>query len=176
MGHALEYNWALYVTRSKKKSNQQITLQAWEERLKKLSTFKVAEDFWHLYNNIKVPTDIYGRGDFYLFKEDILPEWEHHRNSNGGAWTLRTEYTEKINEQWLNTQLGLIGCFFLEMMQHLCGAEMCVRAKRYRICLWIDTIEEEVVLNIGRKFKELVGPDTPVEFKKHFDEKVLHTL
>ncbi|CAG9325868.1 unnamed protein product [Blepharisma stoltei] len=176
MGHELEYPWSLYVTRSKKKTSQQITLQAWEERLKKIGTFKEAEEFWQVYNNIKVPTDIYGRGDYYLFKGDVLPEWEHPANANGGAWILRTEYMEKINEQWLNTQLGLIGCFFLELMPHICGTEMCVRMKRFRICLWIDTIEENIAMEIGRKFKELIGQETGLEFKKHFDEKILYTL
>lgn len=85
MGHELEYPWDFYVTRNKTKTKEKITLKAWEERLKKLSTFKSVEDFWNLYNNVKAPTDIHGRGDYFLFKEGILPEWEDKSNVCGGA-------------------------------------------------------------------------------------------
>lgn len=167
MGHELEYHWTLYVTRNKKKSSQDRSLKAWEERLKLITTFKTAEDFWHVYNNLKVPTELYGRGDYLLFREGVQPEWEDPKNAEGGSWTYRTEYPEKINEQWLHAQLALIGFSFEELMEHVCGLEMSVRSKRFRVSLWIDTTEESVALSIGNKFKEVLGTEVTMEFKKH---------
>ncbi|CAG9313905.1 unnamed protein product [Blepharisma stoltei] len=177
MGHDLEYPWDFYVTRNKKKTNKQkITLKAWEERLKKINTFKTVEDFWHVYNNIKVPTDIKGRGDYFLFREGILPEWEDPRNAQGGAWSFKTEHLEKINEQWLNSELALIGCQFLDLSPHICGAELSVRVNRFRIAIWTDSIEERYIQSVGLKLKDILGREAILEFRKHFDEKVLFTL
>lgn len=172
MTHQLEYTWSFFVTKNKKKPGPERSLKDWENRLKLICNITSVEEFWGVYNNIKPPTEIFGRGDYFLFKERILPEWEHEKNQTGGAWHFSASSPERVNEIWLHTLLSLIGYQFEEHMAGICGVEMCIRNKKFRMSLWLDTTESSLASAVGAKLKEFVG-DVPLEFRKHNSEEVL---
>ena len=175
MKHELEYIWELFVTRNKRKPGPETTVKDWEDRLKCVHSFRFAEEFWRVYNNLKPPTQLYGRGDFFLFKEGILPEWEHPKNAQGGSWNFASNFPERVDGIWLNTLLSLIGCQYGELMGHICGVEMTVRNKKYRISLWVDTCEEEVIRQIGNFMKRFAG-SVKLEFRKHWSSDNLYEV
>lgn len=175
MSHPLECTWSLYVTRNKRRPGPEASVKDWEDRLAKIGDFNSIEEFWGVYNNLRTPTELNGRGDYFLFKQGIHPEWEDPRNSEGGAWSYSTSFPEAVNDMWLNTLLALIGYQFAEDMERVCGVEMSVRTKKYRLSLWTDSTEEPRALGVGRQLRELLG-NFPLEFKKHDSEQVLFRI
>merc|ERR1712035_262042 len=45
----------------------------WEERIKKISTISTVQQFWSVYNHVKLPTHISVGCDLMLFQSDIEP-------------------------------------------------------------------------------------------------------
>lgn len=86
MEHELASSWTMYVTKQRKNQGYEKNIKEWEDRLERIHTFDTAESFWSIYNNMKIPSEMTnGKGDCYLFKDDILPEWEHKMNTGGGT-------------------------------------------------------------------------------------------
>jgi translation initiation factor 4E len=111
------------------------------------------------------------KGDFYLFRENIQPEWEDPGNTNGGSLCASID-SLKVDEYWLKTLLHIVGNNFEDLSDHLCGAELAVRVKRFRICLWVKNVSLEIVAKIAQKFKILVG-QVCLEYKKHGRDAVV---
>ena len=175
MEHPLEYTWNLYVTRNKKKPGKDRSVKEWEDRLVKVCSIASAEEFWGVFNNLKAPSGLHGRGDYLLFKEGVMPEWEDARNEHGGAWNASVNEVAAIDQVWLDVLLHLIGFAFDEWTEHVCGVELTVRNLKYRVSLWTDTCEEAAARALGEALKPLLG-SRELEFRQHNSSGVLYRV
>jgi translation initiation factor 4E len=149
-----------------------------------------------IQNNIAPTSELALKSDYHLFKEGVRPEWEDPQNKHGGKWSY--QFKEKrnvpIDELWLHVMLSAIG----ETLEgeddgELMGVVVNVRKGFYRIGVWTRTIGKsipgggdgdvaggkgrstekgkEVLMNIGRKFKEVLKlpASEVVEFSGHTD-------
>lgn len=187
--HPLQSEWTLWFTKppSGKGDN-------WNDLLKQVITFDSVEEFWGVYNNIAGVSDLALKSDYHLFRAGVRPEWEDPQNKHGGKWSY--SYKDRrgtpIDERWLHVMLAAIG----ETLEdegdgEVMGVVVNVRKAFYRIGVWTRTIGKsipgrgdgdvaggkgrspekgrEILMNIGRKFKEVLGlPSTEVvEFTGH---------
>lgn len=149
-----------------------------------------------LQNNIAPTSELALKSDYHLFKEGVRPEWEDVQNKHGGKWSY--QFKEKrnvpIDELWLHVMLAAIGETLEEEDDgELMGVVVNVRKGFYRIGVWTRTIGKsipgggdgdvaggkgrstekgkEVLMNIGRKFKEVLKlpASEVVEFSGHTD-------
>ena len=58
-----------------------------------------------LFNNLQPPSSLQNKCDYYLFKDDIRPEWEDKNNAKGGRWVIEFERRDKdlLNRSWTYT-------------------------------------------------------------------------
>jgi translation initiation factor 4E len=172
MEHGLENSWTLYVTKMRKNLAHEKNQKEWEDRLERIHTYQTVESFWSVYSNLKTPSEMSNEvGDYYLFKENILPEWEHESNSQGGRWILNST-PNKVDEYWLKLQLSLLGNMHEDAMQYICGAEVAIRKKnRFKITVWIQNVDKSTAVKIGQKIKDTVETNS-LDFQKHGSDKI----
>lgn len=137
--HPLQNSWTLwYYDQEKGKT--------WEQCQHQITTFDTVEDFWSLYNHIKLPTEIKSGNDYSLFKNNIRPMWEDEQNKNGGRWVISLQKFYRHNELdklWLEVILCLIGEAF-DYSEDICGAVVNVRMSRHKIgkfSIWIVQLQ-----------------------------------
>ena len=171
MEHPLDSNWTLYVTKERTSNQFETETKDWENRILKIFKFESVEMFWKVINNLKTPNEMLdSKADVYLFKENILPEWEDSENVGGGVLSILAD-RGKVDDVWLKTILNIVGNNFDEDSEIICGAELAVRVKRFRISLWIKNTSTERVIKIGTKLKSHIGNVT-LEYKKHGSETI----
>lgn len=100
--HPLQNKWTLWyleVDRTK----------SWEDMQNKIASFETVEDFWSLYNHIRVASELKVGNDYSLFKNNIRPMWEDKGNKRGGRWLLNLNKSHRRNELdviWLDIVSG----------------------------------------------------------------------
>ena len=125
------------------------------------------------------------KSDYHLFKRGVRPEWEDPQNKHGGKWAYQFKDKRGVNidELWLHVQLCAIGnTMESDEDNEVMGVVVNVRKGFYRIGVWTRTVGkggqgvdkkkgEEALLNIGRRFKEVMRlkESDPVEFSGHTD-------
>lgn len=148
--HPLQNQWTLWYLESDRN-------KAWEELQNEITTFESVEDFWSLYNYIKLPSEIRTGSDYSLFKKGVRPMWEDPANKRGGRWMItvnRNNSRTDVDNLWLDVILCLIGEAF-DHSDQICGAVINNRSKCYKISIWtLDAKSEEGCLEIGNKLKE----------------------
>jgi len=136
------------------------------------------------------------KSDYHLFKKGVRPEWEDPQNKHGGKWSYSFKDKKLINidSLWLHVMLAAIGeTLEDENDGEVMGVVVNVRKGFYRIGVWTRTVGKpfpgggdgnvaggkgrsveqgkEVLMKIGRKFKESLGLNEGevVEFSGHTD-------
>lgn len=165
MDHELEYPWTLYVTKQRTVQGYEKSTKEWEDRLEKIHTFTNAETFWRVMNNVRPPSEMKNeRGDFYLFRDSILPEWEHPNNSGGGSIVINFD-PALVDDVWLRVQLAVIGnC--IEESDFICGLELGVRRNRFKIAIWVSKVSSEILSQMIPKIISLTHAQS-ADFLKH---------
>lgn len=162
--HPLQCRWTLWY------KGKQDAAGGWGN-FKPVMSFDTVEDFWSLFNNIKPPSTLPVRWDFYLFKEGIRPEWEDKSNAGGGSWTIELDgkMTAPLDKAWLYTCLAMIGEQF-EDSDLICGVAVMKRQKRNRLQMWTKKAsDEDAQLRIGRTFKSVSELLSRFAFQSHAD-------
>jgi translation initiation factor 4E len=177
--HPLERSWTLWYNGGRKGRG------ANDWSAKKIMTFDTVEDFWRLYNNIAKPSRLSLGSNYHIFKTGVQPEWEDSANKVGGKWVLNLPRRkgaggvypagEMIDEAWQWTLLAMIGEFFGDDANELCGAVLSPRKGSNRLSLWTkNTKPESMVMRIGATFKrsllthlELGMDDLELGFQVH---------
>jgi len=148
--HPLQNRWTLWFY-------EQDRNNSWEKNQKEIASFDTVEDFWSLYNHIKLASELRMGCDYSLFKTGIKPMWEDNRNKLGGRWLINLDKKQRANDLdrfWLDIILCLIGEAF-ENSEDVCGAVVNIRAKGDKIGVWTsNATNQEAVMEIGRKLKE----------------------
>lgn len=171
MEHELENSWTLYVTKQRTVQGFEKNKEEWENRLEAIHTFNTAEAFWRVHNNLRPPSLMKNdRGDYYMFKDSILPEWEDQKNVGGGCLTLTFDPL-KIDEIWVKLLLSIIGHIYQDLMVHICGAELAIRKNRYKITVWVMNSAITEIRELAVMVKAATGCSS-IEFSKHNIEKI----
>mmetsp|Transcript_16934 Transcript_16934/g.31634 ORF Transcript_16934/g.31634 Transcript_16934/m.31634 type:complete len:247 (-) Transcript_16934:39-779(-) len=148
--HPLHNTWCLWVL-----LHNQSTKDNWQGSQMNVHAFSTVEDFWRLFNNIRMPSKL-GSVDLSVFKKDINPAWEDETCKHGGRWLAKLEKTrqEDFDTLWLDLVLTIIGEGFDDVGgQSVCGAVVSSRPKgNSKVALWLSEREEEKVLPVGRAF------------------------
>lgn len=85
--------------------------KSWEQCLHEVAACKSIEEFWILFNSIKLPTEINEGCNYALFQSSVRPMWEDEHNRNGGRWIITLEKrvdSDEVNRLWLDTLLLVI--------------------------------------------------------------------
>ncbi|XP_017773812.1 PREDICTED: eukaryotic translation initiation factor 4E-1A isoform X2 [Nicrophorus vespilloides] len=148
--HPLQNKWTLWYYENDRTNT-------WEKNQKEIASFDTVEDFWSLYNHIKLASELRQGCDYSLFKAGIRPMWEDAANKRGGRWLINLERKQRSNDLdrfWLDIILCLIGEAF-ENSDDVCGAVVNIRGKGDKIGIWTaDATNSEGVKEIGRKLKD----------------------
>ncbi|XP_066261654.1 eukaryotic translation initiation factor 4E1-like [Euwallacea similis] len=148
--HPLQNCWTLWYFENDR-------TQSWEKNQREIASFQTVEDFWSLYNHIKLASELKQGTDYSLFKKGIMPMWEDAANKRGGRWLISLEKRHRNKEldiYWLDIILCLIGEAF-EHSDEVCGAVVNIRYKGDKIGVWTsDANNSASVLEIGKKLKE----------------------
>ncbi|OMJ84816.1 hypothetical protein SteCoe_14004 [Stentor coeruleus] len=166
MEHELENSWTLYVTKQRTVQGFEKNKKEWEDRLTKIHTFGTVESFWSVHNNLRSPSEMTNdRGDYYLFKDMILPEWEDSLNVGGGSLILNFD-PFKADDVWSRVQLSLIGNFYHEFSRYICGVELAIRKNRFKIAIWISDVDVEIARKLANEVKAAIEV-LSIEFRRH---------
>jgi len=177
--HPLESGWALWEHRAADGTNR----GSYEENMNKLVEFATIEDFWHCWNNIPKPSDIFFDGNSHkkvgermieslsVFKAGIKPEWEDKANRAGAELFIRHKFKmPDLDEIWQKLVLCMIG-ETLDKGDEITGARVVDKSVRgkpmYRLELWfrtkdaMDTLKGALVEHINDPKKPLMWDMRP---------------
>uniref|UniRef100_A0A1B6HUS2 eIF-4F 25 kDa subunit n=1 Tax=Homalodisca liturata TaxID=320908 RepID=A0A1B6HUS2_9HEMI len=168
--HPLNSTWTLWYYENDRK-------RSWEENQREIISFETVEDFWSLYNHIKLASELRHGCDYSLFKKGIRPMWEDTSNVKGGRWLISLDKKQREHELdsfWLETLLCMIGEAFDDHGDEVCGAVVNVRNKGDKIAVWTSDASRsncDGVIAIGKKLKERlrIGPKVQIGYQVHKD-------
>ncbi|KAI9502992.1 eukaryotic translation initiation factor 4E [Coemansia spiralis] len=163
--HALNSGWTLWFDNPSRRT----TSVNWTANLKKIVSMKTVEEFWGIYNNVAMASDLPSGSNYHMFREGVRPEWEDPANANGGRWGYQFQRSigEKVNEHWLHTLLACIGETF-ESSEDVCGAVFSNRKNCFRVAVWTRNAgDRESCENIGRHLKAVLGVNHTLEYFPH---------
>lgn len=153
--HPLEHQWSFWYLKNQQGKD-------WQENLMKLATFSYVEEFWALFNHLRVASRLPPSCDYMLFKNSILPCWEDPQNSGGGRWVLYFSKTEQVylnlDVCWLASMLALIGGQYAQDTNYVNGVVLSARKSCDRIALWTSVHHDQrLIFRIGRRMRELIN-------------------
>ncbi|CAF4644715.1 unnamed protein product [Rotaria sp. Silwood2] len=153
--HPLENQWSFWYLKNQQGKN-------WQDNLMKLATFGYVEEFWALFNHLRVASRLPPSCDYMLFKTPILPCWEDSHNSNGGRWVLYFSKSEQVylnlDVCWLASMLSLIGGQYAQDTNYVNGVVLSARKSCDRIALWTSVHhDQQLIFRIGRRMRELIN-------------------
>jgi translation initiation factor 4E len=146
----LSRSWSFYYLNSEKK---------WDQRIKLISKIETIQEFWNVYNHVKLPTHISQGCDLLFFQSDIEPKWENAENCEGGRWMVeisRSDRNENLVSNWLSIILDLIGEHLaVEGVAKCYGIQFQSRKKEDKLSIWVGSGHTRAeVMNLGQWFKE----------------------
>lgn len=168
--HPLQHTWTLWFYENDRNNT-------WEENQKEIASFSSVEDFWSLFNHIKLASELRQGCDYSLFKRGIRPMWEDDYNKRGGRWLINLEKKQRssdLDRFWLDVILCMIGEAF-DNSEDVCGAVVNIRGKGDKIGVWTgDANKSTAVLEIGRKLKDRlrINPKLSIGYQIHKDTMV----
>jgi len=153
--HPLEHQWSFWYLKNQQGKD-------WQENLMKLATFGYVEEFWALFNHLRVASRLPPSCDYMLFKSSILPCWEDPQNSSGGRWVLYFSKPEQVylnlDVCWLASMLALIGGQYAQDTNYVNGVVLSARKSCDRIALWTSVHhDQQLIFRIGRRMRELIN-------------------
>lgn len=98
--------------------------KTWDQCFHDVAACKSIEQFWILFNSIKLPTEINEGCNYAMFRGAVRPMWEDEHNQNGGRWMITLEKrvdSDEVNRLWLDTLLLLLE-EQLSTASSICGA------------------------------------------------------
>lgn len=133
------------------------------------------EAFWSLVRQMKPAGDLAYGCDYYLFRENIQPLWEHECNKNGGTWVISSHQSKRhthLGRMWLEIIMSLIGESFGDDSDEICGAAVTIRGQYDKCTIWTKNCENiEANRRIGQALKNLLGVTHNMEYLAHIDNQ-----
>lgn len=140
----------------------------WLDSVKSIGVFDTAEGFWVIHDCTLEPSKLANGSNYYLFRQNVAPMWEHEANRRGGKWVAQfgSDQGSEVDQAWLNVCVALIGEALPGPEEEICGVCVAKRKSGFKISLWTRYADsEEVQLAIGRHLAQLLGwgPKQPNE-------------
>ncbi|XP_055701039.1 eukaryotic translation initiation factor 4E-1A [Phlebotomus papatasi] len=167
MKHPLQHTWCLWYMENNR-------TRKWEDNLVEITSVDTVEDFWSLYNHVKLLSEMKSGTDFNLFKKGIKPMWEDQYNKRGGKWMITLDKYQRHTEfdrLWLDMLLCLIGEVF-DHPDEICGAVASIRGKGDKICVWTRSSQNKAAnLQIGQNIRDRMRlpPNMKIQYVLHND-------
>lgn len=177
--HPLERQWCMWFMNGSKpksdskKGNHQNN--GWNQGLIELANFGTIEEFWAIQQHIQIPSKLPLKNDYMMFKQGVRPEWEDEGNIGGGMWKMvipNKLRAEQLDKMWLETLLSMIGEYYADLGDLICGAYLQRRQREDRIQIWTTKGTEKQIKEIGRIFKQAVNltNDSQMHYLRHDDQ------
>jgi len=169
--HPLRNTWVLWY--DAQLSNGKRPSQ-WGENMKEVYSFSTVEDFWRMYNNLALASQIQLGCSFSLFKKGVEPKWEDPKNQKGGKWTIMIPKSKPLDTMWLWMMLACIGeVLDEEGEEQICGCIVNIRKGQDKLNLWTrDADAETSLVRIGQKLKKNLelAETEKIGYQAHFSE------
>jgi len=166
--HPLKYSWTLWYDAELSGGRRP---SQWGDNIKQVYSFSCVEDFWRLYNNISLPSQLQFGCTYSLFK-GIEPKWEDPSNEKGGKWTAIIGKTKGVlDRMWMWMLLGCIGQVLEEDSDVICGAVVNVRRQQDKLCIWTkDANDKDGCIKVGQALKKALElPESfPLGYQAHY--------
>jgi hypothetical protein len=148
--------WKIFF--DKKMKGVKSDISAWFSKQTKVYTFKRADDFWRIMNNIRPIGSLPDFTDFYCFNADFhKPEWE---TVQGGEWRFvmdrnnnNIKHQELATGIFIQITLSCIGEYFTHA-DLICGFVVTYRHLA-KYALWTKYMTEEQAIKTGQELKQL---------------------
>jgi len=169
--HPLPHSWTFWYSAGNKKLS-------WRQNQIKISTVATIEDFWFIYNQVQPASCLHAGHTYSVFRGDILPDWEHEENRDGGRWMVsvdKLQRQEMLDGRWMEVLIMLMGEHVGQVGSKLItGAEVCVRKKGDRLEVWVGNVDMGGIVEVGREIKRKLGLGSKdkIQFSIHKEEMV----
>ncbi len=147
MSDVLPSPWCFWLMHQPPQSHSNLK-NSWTASQSNITTINTSSQFWQLFNTIHLPSKL-SHADYSLFRLGISPAWEDPACKSGGRWILKAASDEIFFQ-------ALAAMLCEEFSHHVLGAVFSARTGRVKLALWLATSDEEIVLDIGNKFKAVV--------------------
>jgi len=167
--HPLPQSWTFWYSAGNKKLS-------WRQNQIKISTVSTIEDFWFIFNQVQPASCLQAGHTYSVFRGDILPDWEHEENRDGGRWMVsvdKAQRQEMLDSRWLEVLIMLMGEHVGQTGSKLItGAEVCVRKKGDRLEVWVGDVDMGGIVEVGREVKRKLGLGSKdkIQFSIHKEE------
>ncbi len=160
-------------------NRKNMTKEDFQSQLQPLVYFKTDEVFWRVFLHLKLPTALQLKSKIFIFKESILPIWEHPENKDGGRIYIKLPLNRECDEIWQNLVLEFLTGFNNNdyLNNDVNGIELSIRQVDLAcIAIWTNHNDFRNVKDLFYHLKRNVPFPKFVEldFSEH-PKKFLHT-
>lgn len=138
---------------------------------KLFGSFDTVKTMWQWMNNVPSPKDLIDGGTLYVFRDGVVPTWEHPANADGGRWLYSIPAAdEKIAaDAWQFLYLSLVGgTLDPESESEIVGIALARRLKFLRISVWTKhRFQASGIKLIGGKIRATIPPSVALEYQDH---------
>lgn len=98
------------------------------------------------------------KADLHLFKNGILPKWEHEGNRGGGTFKIENVDNKDIDDIWTNCMLACISeTLEDEFSDFICGCSLNIRRHGKRVELWTKNADDKDAMDrVKRRFEKFL--------------------
>jgi len=168
--HPLVSTWTFWFSAGNKKLS-------WTQNQIKIATVSTVEDFWFVFNQaVQPPSSVPAGYTYSVFRGDILPDWEHIDNRDGGRWMAsfaKSQRLDLLDSRWLEILIMLMGEHVGEIGSNMItGAEVCVRKRGDRLEVWMGEADMGTVVQVGREVRKrlYLESNEKIQFSIHKEE------
>ena len=158
---------------SSKGAHHALTLpgqNCWLDSVKSVGVFDTAAGFWGIVDCLVEPSRLPVGANYYLFRYNIPPMWEHEANRRGGKWVaaFSPDQHKEADACWVDLCVAAIGEQVPGEEEEVCGVCVSRRRNGFKISLWTRNASNKsaqtsigfymkVLLNIGRPTSAVQG-------------------
>lgn len=167
---SLTYTWTFSILKYDNTKN-------WNECLHEIGKFKTIQEIWGLLNHTTKPNNVIQSTNYSLFKNNIQPTWEDLSNINGGRILIPCNKMNICN-YWETCILTLVSNTKYPQIN---GIVLTIRKNNYKMTIWLNTCNSNVIKSIGRELKKILNYDDSnpnnekIKFESHLKAKTRNT-
>jgi len=160
------------------KTDLNICNDNWDQFLIEIQNIQTFENFWRLFNNAPILSDLPIGSNYHFFKKGIEPKWEDSENIGGGKWVLCVPRTGNLEFEkiWEISLLAMISNRFTSLgNQAINGLVASVRKHEVRFSIWTKQAHDKnLQIEIGKFWKKIIEEE--VENTKSSFEFYSHSI
>ncbi|EAN78964.1 Eukaryotic translation initiation factor 4E, putative [Trypanosoma brucei brucei TREU927] len=161
-------------------SKTKVKKATWLDQVRSIGLFDSAEGFWGIITCTLNPSQLPPGFNYYLFRRNIAPMWEHEANRRGGRWVMRFRVSQHddspataldgavaaaaegqlpVDRAWEALCVAMIGEQLPGDETEICGAVVrrAERRRDWKLSLWTRTAADRCTQErIGFFVKDLL--------------------